>query len=194
MINRFPEIVTEVREAADKRPKKPEHPYIGILIHHTGVPKDEPSSWDTYLASMVYWLTAHDKHELSAHFLIGRDAGVVQTVDPDTHVAFHAGKSSFWHPLQRRIVDWCNEHYIGIELIGDGNVMPYTAFQYEQTAKLSAALMRRYRTISPLCVIGHEMVAPGRKNDPGMHFNWHLFYRLLFEEIERLEANELRRL
>lgn len=187
MINRFPSIVTEVKESPDQRRKGPS-PWVGIIIHHTDIGKRDPKTideqgWRKLFANVTDWLTKQDENYLSAHFHVGRFGECAQLVDPDNSVAFHAGKSSFWHPLERKMVDGWNEYAIGIELLGDGNLQgfDYSDQQYATAAKLCAALMKRYPAINPLCIVGHEMIAPGRKVDPGKAFDWQHFYKLIYD-------------
>jgi AmpD protein len=63
----------------------------------------------------------------------------------------------------------CNDYSIGIELEGTDDV-PYTDPQYEQLAKVLAALRASYPQLTD--VAGHSDVAPGRKTDPGTAFDW----------------------
>jgi N-acetyl-anhydromuramoyl-L-alanine amidase len=99
--------------------------------------------------------------EVSAHFFIRRDGAVVQFVSCDQR-AWHAGVSQ-WRGRER-----CNDFSIGIELEGiEGDV--FMAAQYRQLVRLLKLLAQRY----PLAdVVGHEHVAPGRKQDPGPGFDW----------------------
>lgn len=98
---------------------------------------------------------------VSAHFLIRRDGEVLQFVSTLDR-AWHAGLSSFAGRER------CNDFSIGIELEGSD----FTGFcdaQYRALADLTEALCRRH----PLSAVrGHEHVAPGRKTDPGPHFDW----------------------
>ena len=97
----------------------------------------------------------------SAHFLIRRDGEVIQFV-PCAKRAWHAGESS-WKGRSR-----CNDFSIGIEVEGDGEA-PFTAAQYRRLAALTRVLLTRY----PIAEIaGHSDIAPGRKTDPGLSFDW----------------------
>jgi len=99
--------------------------------------------------------------EVSAHFVVRRDGEVLQFVSIDRR-AWHAGRSQWWGR------DNCNDFSIGIELEGlEGDL--FEAAQYRVLATLLRAL-RRQRPIRQ--VVGHEHVAPGRKNDPGAGFDW----------------------
>ena len=99
--------------------------------------------------------------QVSAHFLVRRDGALLQFVSGDRR-AWHAG-ASCW-----RGRDNCNDWSIGIELEGlEGGL--FEAAQYRRLAGLARALVQRY----PLAeVVGHEHIAPGRKQDPGAGFDW----------------------
>ncbi len=105
---------------------------------------------------------------VSAHFLVRRDGGLIQFV-PCGQRAWHAGASS-WKGRHR-----CNDFSVGIELEG-GDEHPFEAVQYAVLARLIAALRRRYPIAD---IAGHADVAPGRKTDPGPHFDWPRLHRLL---------------
>jgi AmpD protein len=74
-----------------------------------------------------------------------------------------------------------NDYMIGIELVGDGNKGKFSTEQYLALADLCKNLTKKYSTISPRCIVGHDEISPGRKVDPGIHFNWRFFYKLLFK-------------
>jgi AmpD protein len=99
--------------------------------------------------------------KVSCHFLVRRDGEVTQFVPPEKR-AWHAGRSS-WRGRER-----CNDFSIGIELEG-AEEDRFSAAQYEALA----ALIRNLRQRLPLReVAAHSDVAPGRKTDPGPHFDW----------------------
>lgn len=104
--------------------------------------------------------------KVSAHFLIRRDGDVVQFVST-LHRAWHAGVSRF---NQR---DNCNDFSIGIELEGT-DTQPFTDEQYHALKRLTTVLQARHTLTA---VRGHEHIAPGRKTDPGPHFNWRRYGR-----------------
>ena len=106
--------------------------------------------------------------EVSAHFYIERTGALWQLVSCD-HRAWHAGASSH----QGR--DNCNDFSVGIELEGlEGEL--FEAPQYETLAVLCAALGQAYGIEH---IAGHEHIAPGRKSDPGIGFDWTAFQRQL---------------
>ncbi len=101
---------------------------------------------------------------VSAHLLIRRDGSLLQFVPFDRR-AWHAGVSCF----DGR--DRCNDFSIGIELEGTDQ-SPFEAVQYEVLANTAALLMKRYPAITVERIVGHSDIAPGRKTDPGVGFDW----------------------
>lgn len=99
--------------------------------------------------------------EVSSHFFIRRDGELVQFVSVQDR-AWHAGKSSW----QGR--DNCNDHSVGIELEGLEH-HPFEAAQYETLARLLTDLCTAWPIHQ---TVGHEHVAPARKQDPGSAFEW----------------------
>jgi len=102
--------------------------------------------------------------KVSSHFLIRRNGDLIQYV-PVHQRAWHAGQSSFEGCSQ------CNDFSIGIELEGEDHV-PYDDRQYASLIALIALLMRSYPAISMNNIVGHADIAPGRKTDPGVAFDW----------------------
>jgi len=94
---------------------------------------------------------------VSAHFLIRRDGELVQFV-PVERRAWHAGASG-WRGRSR-----CNDFSVGIELEGTED-SPFEDAQY-------ATLIELLEKLALPEIAGHSDVAPGRKTDPGPHFDW----------------------
>ncbi len=168
----------------DRRHKK--NHWIGICIHHTGIGerdiyKVSKSKWKQLLSGISNWLTTDDDVYVSAHYIIGREGEINMLVNDDFYVAYHAGRSSYWHPAKRKWLKGMNDYMIGIELLGDGNKGDYDILQYNALALLCSKLLKRHKTILPNLIVGHEMISPGRKVDPGRSFDWRLFYNLLFK-------------
>ena len=101
---------------------------------------------------------------VSAHFLVDRGGRVTQYV-ATLERAWHAGVSSF-DGRER-----CNDFSIGIELEGTDDT-PFTDAQYASLVALTRGLMAGHPGITPARIAGHCDVAPGRKTDPGPHFDW----------------------
>ncbi len=53
--------------------------------------------------------------------------------------------------------------------------MPYTDAQYQALTELTQALMVRYPHITLPRITGHQYIAPLRKTDPGLVFDWRRF-------------------
>ncbi|HEY8682291.1 MAG TPA: N-acetylmuramoyl-L-alanine amidase, partial [Rhodanobacter sp.] len=100
---------------------------------------------------------------VSAHYLIGRDGHIYQLV-ADSLRAWHAGAGRWG-----TITD-VNSASIGIELDNDGHA-PYAPAQIDSLLRLLADLTDRLR-IARTQIIGHEDLAPTRRNDPGPLFPW----------------------
>ncbi len=101
--------------------------------------------------------------EVSAHYLIS-EAGEVFSLVAEEKRAWHAGAG------QWGAVTDVNSRSIGIEIANSG----FAPFPEPQMLALEALLrdiMRRW-AIRPERIIGHSDMAPGRKIDPGLRFDW----------------------
>ena len=101
---------------------------------------------------------------VSAHVLVRRDGTPVQFV-PFGARAWHAGLSQY----QGRAA--CNDFSVGIELEGTDET-GYEDAQYRTLTAVIAALLRCYATLDAARIVGHSDIAPGRKLDPGVKFDW----------------------
>ncbi len=117
---------------------------------------------------------------VSAHVLVRRSGEVVQYV-PFHRRAWHAGVSS-WRGRER-----CNDFSVGIEIEG-ADARPYEPAQYEMLARLLAVLCRAYPTLSLDRIVGHSDIAPARKTDPGIAFDWPLMRARARYELEVVPA------
>ena len=102
--------------------------------------------------------------QVSSHFLIERDGAVTQFVSCLDR-AWHAGVSHF----DGR--DNCNDFSLGIELEGTDE-QPYTDRQYQALIELTEQLRDAWPAITVERICGHCDIAPGRKTDPGLAFDW----------------------
>ncbi len=110
---------------------------------------------------------------VSAHCLIRRNGDIVQFVPFDKR-AWHAGQSSFAGEEN------CNDYSIGIELEGT-DFDAYTKAQYHSLAQVTSLLIAQYPAISTQRITGHQYIAPQRKSDPGLVFDWRYFKELIAE-------------
>ena len=102
--------------------------------------------------------------KVSSHFLVRRGGEILQFV-PVARRAWHSGDSEF---KGRNAV---NDFSIGIELEGMEN-SSFESTQYESLTVLTRLLMNTYPAITLDRIVGHSDIAPGRKTDPGPHFDW----------------------
>jgi AmpD protein len=163
---------------------RPEGSVIELLIvHNISLPPGEfGGPWIDQLftnqlpaAAHPYFATVADLR-VSSHLLVRRGGEVVQYV-PFHRRAWHAGVSS-WQGRER-----CNDFAIGIELEGADD-LPYESTQYAMLARVIAMLCRSYPGLSPERVVGHSDIAPGRKTDPGLAFDWPRLRSLVQFELE----------
>lgn len=102
-------------------------------------------------------------NEVSAHYLIAEDGEVLSLV-PEAMRAWHAGAGRWG------AVTDVNSRSIGIELANTG-FAPFAAPQMDALTDLLEGINARW-DIQPERVIGHSDMAPGRKIDPGVRFDW----------------------
>lgn len=128
-----------------------------LILHYTGMPTAEAA-----LARLT-----DPASEVSAHYLVLEDGGIVQLV-PESARAWHAGRS-FWKGESD-----LNSASIGVEIVNpghDGGLPAYPERQIAATIALALDIVLR-SAISPERVLAHSDVAPGRKRDPGEAFPW----------------------
>ncbi|MEN9452895.1 MAG: hypothetical protein RLZZ369_1954 [Pseudomonadota bacterium] len=156
-------------------PRPANMPIDMVVVHSISLPPGEYGGPEVeqLFTNQLDW-SAHPYFEqirgaeVSAHFYIRRDGELIQFVSVLDR-AWHAGRSTW----QGR--DNCNDFSIGVELEGLED-HPFDPPQYETLQKLIMALTQQWPITT---VVGHEHVAPGRKNDPGKAFDWDgLKYRL----------------
>lgn len=144
-----------------------------IVIHNISLPPGQfggPGIVELFTnrldpAAHPFYATVHQLR-VSAHFLIRRDGTIIQFVSCADR-AWHAG-ASCWEGREG-----CNDFSIGIELEGTDD-QPFEPAQYATLAALTRAIRKRYPIRG---VMGHSHIAPGRKSDPGPHFDWALYLR-----------------
>ena len=100
---------------------------------------------------------------VSAHYLIGRDGHIYQLVS-DVDRAWHAGGGRWG-----TITD-VNSASIGIELDNNGHA-PFPPAQIDSLLRLLTDVTTRW-DIPRAQIIGHEDLAPARRDDPGPLFPW----------------------
>lgn len=174
-------VAVDVRPSPNSRARKPEERLEFVIVHGTWMRDDEAA-----LARLC-----DPAAEVSCHYYITRTGKVVQLVD-EARVAFHAGKSAAVNAAGA-LVEGLNGWSLGIELGNAGpfvhgapdaaaeaaiaeadwqHAEPYTAEQYAALTVLLRDILARNPGINASRVLGHDAVSPGRKSDPGRHFDW----------------------
>ena len=149
-----------------------------ILLHNISLPPKEFGG--VYIDQLFMNQLNPNEHpyfaeiadqKVSSHILIRRSGELVQFV-PFHKRAWHAGESNY--KGKPRV----NDFSIGIELEGADDI-PYEAKQYMVLATLVDSLRIAYPSLTKEGIVGHSDVAPGRKTDPGLAFEWKKFHDLL---------------
>lgn len=126
-----------------------------IIIHSTY----NAQGGDQFGLSKI--LDIYKSYGVAPHYIIDRGGKIYRLVE-DKNIAYHAGESKV--PDGRNGV---NNFSIGIELINTKE-NEFTHEQYEALNKLLKDIKSHY-TIK--YVLGHNQIAPGRKDDP-WNINW----------------------
>jgi len=111
-------------------------------------------------------------YKVAAHYLIARD-GSIYRLAPDEAIAYHAGVSRMPDGSRVNII---NNFSIGIELIYTKTESPNEG-QYQALSQLVKYLRQQYNIPSEN-ILGHNQIAPERKDDP-WNFDWEYFKPLL---------------
>lgn len=147
-----------------------------LVMHYTAVNfKGSIAALTGNLVSAHYLVPdPSDKTYTDAGF---KDMRVFNLVDENDR-AWHAGVS-----------DWAgrsnlNDTAIGIETVnlatdnnGEFVFPPFHPQQIGAIIELSKNIVQRYPDITPVNVVGHSDIAPGRKSDPGAAFPWKELYQ-----------------
>ncbi|MFD7877216.1 N-acetylmuramoyl-L-alanine amidase [Streptomyces sp. NPDC059766] len=108
------------------------------------------------------------RHGAAAHYIVRKDGHVTQMIR-ELDVAFHAGNRSY------------NERSVGIEHEGFvERASSFTEAMYEGSARLTAAICARYGIpVDRAHIIGHVEVPGTDHTDPGPHWDWPRYLRLV---------------
>lgn len=161
--------------------QRPEHSEIQlIVIHNISLPPSQFGGGyiEQFFQNQLDWslhpyFQTIQGMQVSAHLLILRTGEVLQFVNFKDR-AWHAGRSSYLGKVE------CNDYSIGIELEGSDDT-DFEDIQYQILADVVASLQKAYpKTDQHLA--GHSDIAPGRKTDPGPHFQWQYFREALTQK------------
>ncbi|MEU3477651.1 MULTISPECIES: N-acetylmuramoyl-L-alanine amidase [Streptomyces] len=113
-------------------------------------------------------------HGAAAHYVVRKDGHVAQMIR-ELDVAFHAGNRDM------------NERSIGIEHEGFvDRPQDFTAAMYAGSARLTADICARYgMPVDREHIIGHVEVEGTDHTDPGPHWDWDRYLRLVREASKK---------
>lgn len=108
------------------------------------------------------------EHKASAHYIVGKDGRVTQMIR-ELDVAYHAGNRDY------------NERSVGIEHEGFvDRPEDFTDEMYEASARLTARICDRYDIpVDRKHIIGHVEVPGADHTDPGPHWDWDRYLKLI---------------
>ncbi|MFE0650558.1 N-acetylmuramoyl-L-alanine amidase [Streptomyces sp. NPDC059534] len=114
-------------------------------------------------------------HGAAAHYVVRKDGHVAQMIR-ELDVAFHAGNRDM------------NERSIGIEHEGFvDRPQDFTAAMYAGSARLTADICARYGIpVDREHIIGHVEVEGTDHTDPGPHWDWDRYLRLVREASKKV--------
>ncbi|NLU67022.1 N-acetylmuramoyl-L-alanine amidase [Streptomyces sp. HNM0574] len=119
-------------------------------------------------------------HAAAAHYVVrAKDGAVVQTVR-ELDVAYHAGNRAY------------NERSVGIEHEGFvDRPEDFTDAMYRSSARLAAGICRRYGFPPDReHIVGHHEVPGADHTDPGPHWDWERYVRLVAAEHRSLSRGK----
>ena len=159
--------------------ERPEQTTVSLLvIHNISLPPNKFGGdyikyfFTGYLDPKLHpYFASIYQMRVSAHCLIKRNGHIIQFVPFDKR-AWHAGFSSF------QGLDKCNDYSIGIELEGADHIA-YTDQQYQSLSQVTKLLIQDYPAITLGKIVGHNDIAPGRKTDPGIAFDWPRYRQMI---------------
>ncbi|AMW15209.1 hypothetical protein A4E84_05850 [Streptomyces qaidamensis] len=165
---------------ADARPRAVDHP--GAAWHPASrrnyTPSNRPRAHPLHyviihVAQTTYSGTLsvfrNPRTKVSAHYVVRSSDGHVAQCVRDSDIAWHAGNWDY------------NTRSIGIEHEGWVDRPGYfTDAMYERSARLTAAICERYDIPRNRAhIIGHHEVPGSDHTDPGRHWDWKRYLRLV---------------
>jgi N-acetylmuramoyl-L-alanine amidase len=128
-----------------------------IILHYTQM------KFEDALAKLC-----DENTDVSSHYLIHKNGEIYYLVD-DEKIAWHAGRSEWSNTIE------LNSCSIGVEIDNSGGEK-FTTEQMQSCIKLCKYLQDKH-DIKSHNIIGHSDVAPHRKWDPGIFFDWDLLQK-----------------
>ncbi|MEW2218372.1 peptidoglycan recognition family protein [Streptomyces sp. NPDC006990] len=116
------------------------------------------------------------EHRAAAHYIVCQDGQIIQMIR-ELDVAFHAANKEY------------NERSIGVEHEGwIDRPQDFTDAMYRSSARLTAGICSRYGfPADRRHIIGHNEVPGADHTDPGRHWDWDKYLRMVRTEM-RVES------
>ncbi|MFD7613814.1 N-acetylmuramoyl-L-alanine amidase [Streptomyces sp. NPDC059828] len=116
-------------------------------------------------------------HRAAAHYVVGKDGRIAQMIR-ELDVAYHSGNRSM------------NERSIGIEHEGFvDRPRDFTNTMYAASARLTAGICLRYGIpVDREHIVGHVEVPGTDHTDPGPHWDWHRYLRMVRSARTQIES------
>jgi N-acetyl-anhydromuramyl-L-alanine amidase AmpD len=153
---------TAASDANYRRADRPDdHPVELVIVHVT------QGSYDS--AVRVF---KNPDHQAATHYIVDQDGSVTQMIR-ELDVAYHAGNRDY------------NERSVGIEHVGFvDRPQDFTDAMYTASARLTARICERYGIpVDRSHVIGHHEVPGADHTDPGPHWDWDRYMKLVREAL-----------
>ncbi len=151
------ETLHHINPYADKRP---DGVLIDTIVIHSMFAEGTPHPMDVFSCHQTLI-----NHHVSAHYYIDQKGGIFSSI-PVILRAWHAGNSTM--PLPNDTRQAVNDFSVGIELISDLD-LSFSKEQYESVIFLIQNISSKHPISA---IVGHDQIAPGRKTDPGLKFDW----------------------
>lgn len=173
------------REACDKNSGPFDHNLPDtVVIHYTGA-----GSVDSAVRTLT-----DPSVQASAHLVIGQQGELVQMI-PFSHIAWHAGKShwknrsnlnhcslgieldnpGYLTKTEGKYISWFGKEYDSDEVVfarhnNENSARYWFTYPEEQLVALQQVLELLLKTCPISDIVGHDEIAPKRKQDPGPAF------------------------
>ncbi|MGY1438177.1 N-acetylmuramoyl-L-alanine amidase [Streptomyces reniochalinae] len=113
------------------------------------------------------------EHRAAAHYIVCQDGQIIQMIR-ELDVAFHAANKEY------------NERSVGVEHEGwIDQPQDFTDEMYRSSAKLTAGICTRYKFPADReHIIGHNEVPGADHTDPGRHWDWDRYMRMVRAQMK----------
>ncbi|GAA2631268.1 peptidoglycan recognition family protein [Streptomyces axinellae] len=117
-------------------------------------------------------------HRAAAHYIVSRNGQLTQMIR-ELDIGYHAGNRQY------------NERSVGIEHEGwIHRPQDFTDAMYRASARLTAGICHRYGIPADRAhIIGHDEVPGADHKDPGPHWDWNTYMRLVRAQMKVIDTS-----